>query len=507
MLSFRSRALAVLTVPLALAACASHAPHVASPPPPGPGWRYEVALDTSGRELSAQAIFPAGSPTELYVESPAEAFVRDVEIFDASTREWKGVPRRGPHWSAPACASGCTVRYRFELADAAKEIDDIDRVREGAGVTVSTPSAWLLRPFGAEPRTPATFHVTTPPDIAFVSGVFPDSSGVPDTYHAIASDLELAPYSVFGTLRTHRIHQDGATLQIAIAPGELAMNDDEIDRWVSQSARAVTSFYHRFPLSSDLLVIMPSPGREVRHGRTLAGGGATVLLDVGEEMTAEDIPDDWVLTHELTHLAFPSLAKRYSWLEEGLATYVEPIARARIGIVPTDEVWRGLVLGLPKGLPRPGDRGLDHTKTWGRTYWGGALFCLVADILIRNATANQKGLEDALRGILDAGGNDAVRWDLERALEAGDRATGVHVLRDLHTRMGSQPVEIDLPSLWRQLGVQMRGRSMSFDETAPLSSMRRAITVRDATFPPLVAALPTCSGVNPPSEPCLLLGR
>jgi hypothetical protein len=388
-----------------------------------------------------------------------------------------------------------------------RALDDVDRAREEGGIIIATPSLWLFRPRGAPSTTPATFHVTMPPDVTFVSGVYPDPSGIPSTYGAIASDLELAPYSVFGALRTHRIYQDGATLQIAVAPGKLALTEEDIDLWVSQSARAVTAFYHRFPMPNVLLVVIPSHGAEVSHGRTLAGGGATILLHVGEEMKRDAVPEDWVLTHELTHLAFPSLPKRYAWLEEGLATYVEPIARARVGITTTDEVWRGLFLGLPKGLPRAGDKGLDRTRTWGRTYWGGALFCLLADIEIRAATNGQKGLEDALRGILDAGGNDGVRWDLSRALDAGDRAAGVHVLRDLHDRMGSTPVDVDLDALFRRLGVQMRGRNVTFDERAPLAQVRRAITVTDRARATLVAAIPSCVGGHPAAGPCVANGR
>ena len=41
------------------------------------------------------------------------------------------------------------------------------------------------------------------------------------------------------------------------------------------------------------------------------------------------------------------------------------------------------------GLPEPGDEGLDYTHTWGRTYWGGATFCLLADVRIRRETHNR----------------------------------------------------------------------------------------------------------------------
>jgi hypothetical protein len=67
-------------------------------------------------------------------------------------------------------------------------------------------------------------------------------------------------------------------------------------------------------------------------------------------------------------------------------------------------VWRDLIEGLPHGLPRAGDRGLDFTPTWGRTYWGGAMYCLLADVEIRKRTGNRHGLQDALRGVLAGGG-------------------------------------------------------------------------------------------------------
>ena len=92
---------------------------------------------------------------------------------------------------------------------------------------------------------------------------------------------------------------------------------------------------------------------------------------------------------------------------------MEPIARAQVGDLSSEIVWRELVDGLPKGLPAPGDRGLDNTHTWGRTYWGGALFCLMADIEIHQRTNNRYGLQDALRGGVRAGGDvrhRAGRW-------------------------------------------------------------------------------------------------
>ena len=118
--------------------------------------------------------------------------------------------------------------------------------------------------------------------------------------------------------------------------------------------------------------------------------GRAITIAVGRASSASDFAEDWVLTHEMVHLAFPSVPEEHHWIEEGSATYVEPIARARTGDLSPEKVWGDLVDGLPKGLPQAGDRGLDFTPTWGRTYWGGALFCLLADIEIRKRTETRK---------------------------------------------------------------------------------------------------------------------
>ena len=175
------------------------------------------------------------------------------------------------------------------------------------------------------------------------------------------------------------------------------------------------------------------------------------------------------------------MTPEHHWIEEGIATYVEPIARAELGTLDMRTVWSELVDGLPKGLPQPGDRGLDHTHTWGRTYWGGALFCLLADVQIRQRTANKYGLQDALRAILNAGGNIAVDWPLVRALNAGDDGVGVPVLTQLYDHMKATPVGTDLPALWQQLGVEEKGGVLIFDDNAPLAAIRRAVTARPRT--------------------------
>jgi hypothetical protein len=246
--------------------------------------------------------------------------------------------------------------------------------------------------------------------------------------------------------------------------------------WITSSARAVTVYYEQFPVSHLQIRVRVFEGRGVRGGRTTGWGGASIDIAVGRESTLSDFTEDWVLTHEMVHLGFPSVPEEHHWIEEGSATYIEPIGRARAGDLSPEKVWGDLVDGLPKGLPQPGDRGLDFTPTWGRTYWGGALFCLLADIEIRKRTGNKKGLEDAVRAIVKAGGTIDSNWPLTRALETGDRGTGVPVLRELYNKMKSAPAPVDLSALWKELGIERRNGRIEFKDAAPLAAIRKAIT-------------------------------
>lgn len=84
--------------------------------------------------------------------------------------------------------------------------------------------------------------------------------------------------------------------------------------------------------------------------------------------------------------------------------------------------------------------------------------------------------EHALRAIVSAGGSIGRDWPVEKVLATGDAGTGTRVLQDLYRQMKAAPVDVDLADLWRQLGVSMDGGRVSFDESAPLAEIRRAIT-------------------------------
>jgi hypothetical protein len=273
----------------------------------------------------------------------------------------------------------------------------------------------------------------------------------------------------------------GSKIDVTIESGAMKLSHAELLHWVQSAAEAVATYYGRYPVPHVQIQIIPVDGSGVRHGQTFGYDGGLIKIRVGKQTQTAELASDWMLTHEMVHLSFPSMADEHHWIEEGIAVYVEPIARIQAKQMSADQMWADLVRDMPKGLPREGDEGLDHTHTWGRTYWGGALFCFVADVEIRKQTQNKKGLQDALRGILDAGGNITHDWELTKALESGDRATATTVLTELYTNWKNKPVQVDLASMWKQLGITAEGKNVRLMDDAPLADIRRAIAAPAAS--------------------------
>ncbi len=296
------------------------------------------------------------------------------------------------------------------------------------------------------------------------------------------------PFARIPVASSHDLKVGGATLQVDFAAGKFDLGDDAILRHVQTAAEAVSAYYGRFPVVRARVLIIPVEGRAgVLQGTTwgdMGGWPAFTRMRIGEHITQVDLNDDWMMTHELVHTAFPSLPDDEHWMEEGLATYIEPLARVMVGDLTAQRVWHDMMRDMNKGEPQAGDEGLDHTHTWGRTYWGGAMFCLVADVEIRKETHNRKGLRDALRGIVNAGGTINQNWDLEQALKIGDRATGTHVLTRQYAEWKDKAVTVDLDRLWTELGVRSGPDGIEFAPSAPMAAIREAICSNHGNNPP-----------------------
>ena len=116
----------------------------------------------------------------------------------------------------------------------------------------------------------------------------------------------------------------------------------------------------------ELEIVAVGGGSHFITGKTFGQNGAFIPIFMAQDTTEADLPKDCVLTHEMVHLAFP-LGFGGSWYR-----------------------------GCPRDSPSQATAGWIEL-THGAAYWGGALFCVVADLQIREGTADKYGLQDALR--------------------------------------------------------------------------------------------------------------
>ena len=309
--------------------------------------------------------------------------------------------------------------------------------------------------------------------------------GIAAQTRAVPPAGEIENQIVAGCVAGSQFQTGGSAISLSYNAAAFAAGSENICAWAVRSALAVQTYYGRFPVGRVQVVIQPEDGDGVKGGTTYGHsdeGHPLIIIRLGRDTGAARLADDWTMTHEMVHLSVPSVPDNSHWLEEGIATYVEPVARVQQGDLEPLRIWTDMFHGMRKGLPALGDRGLDHTPTWGRTYWGGALFCLLADVEIRERTDNRKGLQDALRAVLAAGGNIQHDWSVQRIFAVGDQATGVPVLTGLYRQMGNSPMpgRATLDALWQALGVQADGNGVHLDDNAPLAASRRAITAPEA---------------------------
>jgi hypothetical protein len=238
----------------------------------------------------------------------------------------------------------------------------------------------------------------------------------------------------------------------------------------------VTEFYGAFPAPRTLIAVVPIPNHDqVEFGKLLPESAPGVVLSLGSRALAESLYRDWVLLHELLHLGVPSFYREGKWFDEGLATYFEPILRVRAGLSDELSLWNEFVRDMPQGLGTLTRHGLEHAQSSAGVYWGGAIYCLLADIEARTRSAGAVGLEDAVRRVFDAGGRAWEVWDLSRVITLGDKAFASPILEPLRARYAQAPAAVNLEATFHALGVVRQRHGIKLREDAPLSWVRHAI--------------------------------
>ena len=436
-----------------------------------PACDYAIAPPAAGSWILDVQASLARAPATLLVAPEASDAVREVTIADGD--HWRALARTADGWLAPECRTRCAVRYRVDLDALAASCQRMDCARRVGDAVFGPASTWMLRP---EPLGDpfVRVHVAGGDPARFVTGLRRDPSG---SYVLRGHELGEASYTAFGSFRRERVEVPGATLDVALLGPPLRMGDAAAIGWIRDGASCEARLFGRFPADTTIFVV-PVPGAdEVVFGRVLSLAGASVALLFGADTPAASEHDDWVVVHEMFHLGTPSFVGEGHWLEEGLATYYEPILRERAGWTTEADLWKHFVKEMPRGLRKQGEpASLEDRDDIDSTYWGGALFALLADVGIRRATGGARSLDDAVRAALQREGDATHVARVADFLRLGDQVTGTRVLEDadVHYAVGGEAIDLD--GLWRSLGVQVDpSGAVSLRDDAPLYSLREAI--------------------------------
>jgi hypothetical protein len=239
----------------------------------------------------------------------------------------------------------------------------------------------------------------------------------------------------------------------------------ELQQWLE---RALTSVSETTGGAAERIHVVAIPGE---GGASTRGRTITLRLEDGPRPRRPS--SEWVLPHELIHASFPSLWEPDLWLEEGLATYLEPLVRVRAGQLAEAEMWRDLARDLPQGRARTGEGGLRGTKTWHRLYWQGAVFWLQAELEIFRRTAGAHNLNDALCAWARLADNDD--FGAEQAFMAMDTELGQPILSELYRGASARGIERDPTRLLAELGVVGAPAGVVFKADAPAAELRHRL--------------------------------
>jgi hypothetical protein len=130
---------------------------------------------------------------------------------------------------------------------------------------------------------------------------------------------------------------------------------------------------------------------------------------------------------------------------------------------------------MPRGFSVLEQDGLEHPRSYRGLYWAGASVCLMADVEARR-TNPQRGLERGLYRVLQQGGDATRVWKRDQAISIIDEQLGGPILHGLSERYQVPGGKVPLMNLFAELGVRKQGNAIVLDDSAPLASVRKAIT-------------------------------
>src|ERR1700759_2137942 len=92
----------------------------------------------------------------------------------------------------------------------------------------------------------------------------------------------------------HELPGAGAAIQVDIDEDAFRSRTTPILQWITRSAQIVSHYYDRFPTSHLRIRVTDVDGDGVRNGRTWGRDGGFIRIQVGKQVTDDQLSNDWV---------------------------------------------------------------------------------------------------------------------------------------------------------------------------------------------------------------------
>lgn len=374
-------------------------------------------------------------------------------------------------------AGSRSISYTYPLAQIVDEEGHGMRRGLGApGAHLVSGNAYLLRPewIPDDVEVRLRFGGAARPLVPW--------SSPPDGVYRLGCDDLIGPgFHTFGGAR-HRIPIGTREVELAILPGAFRASQDEQVAWIRQAASEIAALRGgELPVERLAVTLIPVEGdREAsRFGQLLFSQPPSIAILAGERARAEDLREDWVVVHEMSHALLPRLHPDHAWFTEGFASWLQQVARVRSGRLDERTAWEDVVVGCRHGVREAGGTNLGELSeqlsrrhAYRAVYWGGALFALELDLELRRITRGKVGLPELLAQLCAEVGAEC---DLAAVAAKVDAVAGQPLFKRLCERhLDGEPLALK-DELFPALGVTVgRNGKVRLDDGAPRAAERRA---------------------------------
>ncbi|MGB1110208.1 MAG: hypothetical protein ACPG4N_07620 [Gammaproteobacteria bacterium] len=425
---------------------------------------YSVTADSELKRLTVEACFDTPAPRALVALSD------EARALTRQDRAGRIPLERGEH----------CVEYLVDLSSAKQTGHWRGPVVRGQDAVLLSPSILLWYP-DDDRAFDIRFELPTGMQI---SAAWPRAGE--QRFHVGERPTDWNGKIALGRMHLEDMMVAGSRLEVALLEGTPPVDKTMVLDWLRANAEAVAGISGSLPVPRTQVLIMPlgKGGEPVPWGQLSRGGGESIHLYIDQHYDKRAFMNDWVLSHELSHLLHPFISTDGRWLYEGLASYYQSVARARAGLMSEQDAWEELHAGFNRGRFQT-KRGQDlreassdmmRTRAFMRVYWSGAAFFLLADLELRERSAGRQSLDTALRVFGERHLPSNRLWTPEEVIQALDEASDSDVFSTLYQRHIPSDQFPDTKAAFARLGlIATSGRTLKLSDNPTSADLRAAI--------------------------------